>query len=69
MTALSEALLLLFAASGIMCEDFDGLYVIDSAGRNIMYIHAGMGKCDGSQAWSLQCNVSGAHGGLLMEIE
>lgn len=57
------------AASGIMCEDFDGLYVIDSAGRNVMYINAGMGKCDGSQAWSLQCNVSGAHGGLLMEIE
>lgn len=57
------------AASGIICDDFDGLYVVDTAGNSIMYINAGMGEGDGTQSWSLQCNVPGAHGGLLMEIE
>jgi hypothetical protein len=57
------------AASGIICDDFDGLYVVDTAGNSIMYINAGMGEGDGTQSWSLQCNVPGAQGGLLMEIE
>lgn len=57
------------AASGIICDDFDGLYVVDTAGNSVMYINAGMGEGDGTQSWSLQCNVPGAQGGLLMEIE
>ena len=57
------------AASGIICDDLDGLYVTDREGHNVMYINIGMGKCEGYESWSMQCNVSGARGGLIMEIE
>ena len=57
------------AASGIICDDLDGLYVTDTRGHNVMYINIGMGECDGTQSWSMPCNVSGASGGLILEIE
>lgn len=58
------------AASGIICDDLDGLYVTDSHGHNVMYINIGMGECDGTQSWSMQCSADGVRGeGLLLEIE
>ncbi len=58
------------AASGIICDDLQGLYVVDSNNHNVMYIDIGMGECDGTQAWSMTCSAEGVNGrGLLLGIE
>lgn len=58
------------AASGIICEDFDGLLVVDKHKNNVMYIDVGLGECDGTQSWSMTCSAEGVNGkGLIMEIE
>ena len=58
------------AASGLICEDFDGLYVVDKERNNVMYINVGLGECDGTQSWSMTCSAEGVNGkGLIMEIE
>ena len=38
--------------SGISAEDFQGLYVVDSQGNNVMYIDTKVGDLNGLQAWS-----------------
>ena len=39
--------------SGFSANDFDGLYVIDSEKRPVMYIDVGLGECTDGTSWSL----------------
>ena len=67
-----------WTTSGFAADDFDGLYVTDSADRPVMYIDVGLGECLDGTSWSLDCYPSTSStdpedlnicSGLLLEIE
>lgn len=60
--------------TGFSADDFEGIYVTDSADNPVMYIDAGMGECSEGTSWSYEC-YSGSHTnykddvyGLLLEV-
>lgn len=40
--------------SALSGDSFDGLYVFDEDGNNVMYIDTSVGDCDGLSTWSMQ---------------
>lgn len=58
--------------SGIMADDFDGLYVTDSDNKPVMYIDVGLGECSDGTSWSLSSYPSSddvSASGLILEVE
>ena len=58
--------------SALSGDSFDGLYVYDEDGNNVMYIDTSVGDCDGLSTWSMQLDsgvVDGKQMGCILEIK
>ena len=58
-----------WTVSGFSADDFEGLYITDSAHKPVMYIDVGLGECSDGTSWSFSSYPSVNSGDYITELD